>query len=362
MDGPAVRWSLAAVGATVGFYIGLTWLGVLSRTYPLPLTAGEAVGLVVGGLLLGGLFGHRLGPSVLRGALWLLTTVEQRLGRAHGMDILAGSAGVILGLVVAYLLGPALAHLGWLARSLFTLLLAYLGGAVFARKREDWLHLVTRAQPPPVAPEVAGGSAMGDGRPKVLDTSAIIDGRVADLFRTGFLEGQLIVPTCVLDELRHLADSGDELRRQRGRHGLEVLADLQKGEAPVVIDPRDPAPDLEVDAKLVRLASELSGHVVTTDFNLNKVAQLQGVSVLNLNELAGALRPRYLPGEGMTVRIVGNGKLPGQGVGYLEDGTMVLVEGGRRFAGEEVEIVVTNTIQNTQGRMIFGKPRVLASP
>lgn len=190
----------------------------------------------------------------------------------------------------------------------------------------------------------------------MVDTSAIIDGRVADLFRTGFLEGQLVVPPYVLDELRHLADSADELRRQRGRHGLDVLTTLQKDlHAPVTFEARDPDPDIEVDMKLVLLARELSGHVVTTDFNLNKVAELQGVSVLNVNELANALRPRYLHGEEMVVRIVAPGKQPGQGLGYLEDGTMVLVEGARRHIGEDVEITVTNSIQNTQGRMIFGK-------
>ncbi len=185
-----------------------------------------------------------------------------------------------------------------------------------------------------------------------------IDGRVVDLFRTGFLEGDLIVSQSVLDELRHIADSSDSLRRQRGRHGLDILAMLQRDlGAPVVITEDDPLPDGEVDAKLVLIARDRDAHVVTTDYNLNKVAELQGVSVLNVNELANALKPRYLPGEDMVVRVVADGKQSGQGVGYLEDGTMVVIEGGKRFMGEELAIEVTSSIQTSAGRMIFGRPR-----
>jgi uncharacterized protein YacL len=356
-----VRWSLAALGTIIGFYIAVSWLGILSRTYPLPLTAAQATGVAIAGAVLGALAGHRGGPVAVRGCVWLVRAVELRLMRAPAVDILAGAAGAVLALVLAFLAGPALAHLPWWVHGVLTVALVYLGVAVFVRKREDWVRL-WRGPAPDAGVRGAGEVADApSSRPKVLDTSAIIDGRVSDLYATGFLEGPLIVSHSVLDELRHLADSGDELRRQRGRHGLDVLAELQKNNAPVVFDPRDPGPGLEVDVKLVRLAHELSGHVVTTDYNLNKVAQLQGVPVLNLNELASALRPRFLPGEAMTVRVVASGKLPGQGLAYLEDGTMVLVENGRRFQGEEVEIVVTNTLQNAQGRMIFGRPRGLAS-
>jgi len=196
------------------------------------------------------------------------------------------------------------------------------------------------------------------GRPKVLDTSAVIDGRVLDLARTGFLEGELVVPTWVLDELRRIADSPEPVRRQRGRHGLEVLANLQKElGGRVVVTDQDPAPGQDVDQRLVLLAKALGAEVVSTDANLDKVAELQGVTVLNVNELASVLRPQYLPGEALAVRIVADGKQPGQGVGYLVDGTMVVVEGGRRFMNEEVEVEVTSSYQTAQGRMLFGRPR-----
>ena len=362
MTGQAMRWVLAAVGAAAGFYVGLAWLGRLSLTYPLPLQAVQATGLVLAAVVAGGVFGHRLGPTVLGAVATWVGAIEQRLSRAPGLDILAGTLGCILGLLVSYLLTPVLVHLPWPIRVVVALLLAYLGAAVFVRKHEDWLGLWAGRSADTPAPQGSSAEtpagALRDGHPKILDTSAIIDGRVADLYETGFLEGELIVPSFVLDELRHMADSGDELRRQRGRFGLEVLGNLQKGlQAPVVFENQDPDPDVEVDAKLVLLARQMGGHVVTTDFNLNKVAELQGVSVLNVNALAYALKPRVLAGETMVVRIVQAGKQPGQGIGYLEDGTMVLVEGGRRFMNQDVEIVVTNWIQKPQGRMVFGKPR-----
>lgn len=361
MEGRAMRWSLAALGAVAGFYVSLSWLGRLSQSYPLALTALQATGLTVAGIAVGAASGYLIGPTWMRVAWGLLRRAEARLAGAPGIELLSGVLGGISGLVIACLLSAAIVHLPWVVRVGLTLLLAYLGGVVFARKGEDWSRLWRRAPEVPVGAAEAApspGTALGDGRPKVVDTSAIIDGRVADLYRTGFLEGQLVVPTYVLDELRHLADSGDELRRQRGRHGLDVLKVLQKDMgAPVSFETRDPDQTAEVDVKLVLLARELGGHVVTTDLNLNKVAELQGVSVLNVNDLATALRPHYLNGEEITVRIVQAGKQPGQGVGYLEDGTMVLVENARRHIGEDVGITVTNAIQNSQGRMIFGKLR-----
>ncbi len=364
MKGQPMRWSLAALGSAAGFYVALAWLGQLSQIYPLALSATQATGLVLAGISAGAVFGWRVGPSLLQFWHASLRTLEQRLVRAPGVDVLAGALGIITGLLIAYLLSPAMSHLPWIARLAITLLSAYLGWTLFVHKREEWLRLWFGVRAEASTEQVggaAGAFASGapvEGRPKVFDTSAIIDGRIADLYRAGFLEGSLVVPTYVLDELRHLADSPDDGRRARGRHGLDVLKALQKDlNAPVTFEAPDPDPDIEVDMKLVQLARELGASVVTTDFNLNKVAELQGVPVLNVNDLANAVRPRYLFGEEMVVRIVGAGKQPGQGVGYLEDGTMVLVEGARRHIGEDVEITVTNFIQNDKGRMIFGKLR-----
>ena len=181
-----------------------------------------------------------------------------------------------------------------------------------------------------------GSKSSSAARPKVLDTSVIIDGRIADICQTGMLEGQIIVPAFVLAELRHIADSADSLKRNRGRRGLDILI-------------------AEVDAKLIKLAYDMGGVVVTNDYNLNKVAGVQRVPVFNINELANALKPVVLPGEEMTVNIVKEGKEVGQGVGYLNDGTMVVVDGGRRFVGEDVDVIVTSALQTAAGRLIFAK-------
>ena len=204
-------------------------------------------------------------------------------------------------------------------------------------------------------PKVGGTETDAPGKacPKVLDTSVIIDGRILDICRTGFLEGDMVVPAFVLDELRHIADSADALRRGRGRRGLDVLKKLQE-ETPLRIEERDEC-DGEVDVKLLRLARELNGAVMTNDYNLNKVASVAGVPVLNVNDLAGALRPNVLPGEEMTVRILREGREPGQGVAYLEDGTMVVVENGRARVGETLSCAVTTVLQTSAGRMIFAR-------
>ena len=216
---------------------------------------------------------------------------------------------------------------------------------------------------------VLGGARKGPGAfpaaeradsaaPKMLDTSVLIDGRIYDICKAGFLEGPLVAPAFVLDELRHIADSADSLRRNRGRRGLDVLARLQEeAESRVRIVEKDYPDAEEVDVKLLRLARDLGGAVLTNDYNLNKVAGVTGVRVLNINELAGALRPAVLPGEEMTVQVIREGKEPGQGVAYLEDGTMVVVENGRRRMGEKLEIEVTTVLQTSAGRMIFGRAK-----
>ena len=192
--------------------------------------------------------------------------------------------------------------------------------------------------------------------PKVLDTSVIIDGRILDICKAGFLEGELVIPNFVLDELRHIADSADSLRRARGRRGLDVLQKLREEEAARVrVMERQDADGAEVDVRLLRLAQELNGAVMTNDYNLNKVAGVTGVPVLNINELAGALRPQVLPGEEMTVHIVREGREPGQGVAYLDDGTMVVIENGRRRVGETLDAEVTTVLQTSAGRMIFAR-------
>lgn len=192
----------------------------------------------------------------------------------------------------------------------------------------------------------------------ILDTNAIIDGRIADITQTGFIHGTLLIPRFVLDELRHIADSPDPLRRNRGRRGLEMLTQLQKSQdVPVQISDIDFDDTHEVDSKLVRLAKTLHCPVVSNDFNLNRVAELQGVKVLNINELANSIKPVILPGEELTLRVVQEGKEPGQGIGFLDDGTMVVIEGGRRYLNTDLNISVTRVLQTAAGRMIFAQPK-----
>lgn len=195
--------------------------------------------------------------------------------------------------------------------------------------------------------------------PKLLDTSVIIDGRIFDIAKTGFLEGDIIIPEFVLAELRHIADSGDSLRRARGRRGLDVLTKLQTELKCNVVVVENDYPDVaEVDVKLLKLCRDKSGVVVTNDYNLNKVAGVSGISVLNINDLANAVKPMLMAGEELTVQIVREGKEPGQGVAYLDDGTMIVVDNGRRHVGESVTAVVTTVLQTSAGRMIFTKLKV----
>jgi uncharacterized protein YacL len=193
----------------------------------------------------------------------------------------------------------------------------------------------------------------------VVDTSAIIDGRIAEIVESGFIYGTLVVPRFVLDELQHIADSSDTLRRNRGRRGLEILARMQKDPTtPVEIVEADIPNENEVDAKLVALARSRSRVILTNDFNLNRVAELQGVRVMNINSLANAVKPAVLPGEELRVRVIQEGKEAGQGVGFLDDGTMIVIEGGARHIDKDLDVSVTRVLQTVAGRMIFGQPRL----
>jgi uncharacterized protein YacL len=211
--------------------------------------------------------------------------------------------------------------------------------------------------PNPQAAE--GGGSVGEGRTILLDTSVVIDGRIADIARTGFVPGSLLIPRFVLNELQYIADSPDSLRRQRGRRGMEVLAQLQKEPAiPIKVSDIDVEGVREVDDKLVILARQLRCSILTNDYNLNRIAELQGVAILNVNELANAVKSVLLPGETLAVRVIQEGKESGQGVGYMDDGTMVVVENGREHMNQEISVTVTKVLQTAAGRMIFARPEV----
>jgi uncharacterized protein YacL len=274
-----------------------------------------------------------------------------------GSTLLAGIIGLLVGLVIASLISIPLYSLsGWLGWGVPVMVSLFLG--LFGM----WLGVHRNRDMTAIFPGLENSN---NGVGKVyrngsilVDTSAIIDGRIADLSTTGFLEGSLVVPRFVLDELRHIADSSDDLRRARGRRGLEVLGRLRK-DATVPMEVLDVGVGVgeEVDAQLVRLAKGMDSPILTTDYNLNRVAELQGVQVLNVNELANALKSIVLPGEELRVNIVQEGKEAGQGVAYLDDGTMVVIEGGRRFLNAFHDVVVTRVLQTAAGRIIFAQPK-----
>ncbi|MGG0719833.1 PIN/TRAM domain-containing protein [Robertmurraya massiliosenegalensis] len=288
--------------------------------------------------------------------------VEESLVKAPITDILAVSIGLGFGLVIAFLVGFALNMIevpivNTVAPILITLLFGYLGFQVGYKKRDELMALLTRSKKKPVEEEV---EATDKNVLKILDTSVIIDGRIADICQTGFLEGTIVIPQFVLGELQHIADSSDVLKRNRGRRGLDILNRIQKElSMNVEIYEGDFEDVQEVDSKLVKLAKLTNGVVVTNDFNLNKVCELQKVSVLNINDLANAVKPVVLPGEEMNVQVIKDGKEQNQGIAYLDDGTMIVVEGGRDYIGKHIEVLVTSVLQTSAGRMIFAKPKLL---
>ena len=272
---------------------------------------------------------------------------------------------LVVGLIIGKLLGYPLSRIGVIGPYLSitsSLIFGYAGILLGYRKSDDFLSLFMQRNTEDKAAKSSRKSKSSSAQkitasPKILDTSVIIDGRIADIYRSGFLEGDLIVAGFVLDELRHIADSSDTLKRNRGRGGLDCLNAMREEFASsIVIEERD-YPDLaEVDSKLVKLAQDLRGVVVTNDFNLNKVARLQEVKVLNINELSNAVKPVVLPGETMHVTVVKEGKEAGQGVAYLDDGTMIVIENGRRYIGHNIPVMVTSILQTHAGRMVFVRP------
>jgi uncharacterized protein YacL len=292
-------------------------------------------------------------------ATWLIGQV-QALSTA---EFVTAVAGLLIGLLMGLLLGLPLsafpAPLGtWLplGTSLF-LGLGMMGLTV--AKRQD---LITAAEAVGFIrrPGADASARALAGEPHiVVDTSAIIDGRIAEIVASGFIYGTLVIPRFVLDELQHIADSSDTLRRNRGRRGLEILAQMQKQSSTPVEVVEDDVPEAaEVDAKLVALAKARSRVILTNDFNLNRVAEVQGLRVMNINSLANAVKPAVLPGEELRVRVIQEGKEAGQGVGFLDDGTMIVVEGGSRFMDRDLDVAVTRVLQTVAGRMIFAQPRL----
>ena len=277
---------------------------------------------------------------------------EQAIRKVSLRVIFGGVMGMIIGLFITFFLAYGLNFIGvtWekqqVAPAIYTLLAGIMGylGLVLGSKKIEEFSLFSFSQ------------TKENSDYRILDTSVIIDGRIADICDTGFIEGTLVVPRFVLDELQYIADSSDSMKRSRGRRGLDILNRMQRSNGINIEVVDQDFPKLKgVDAKLVAMAKKMNGKIVTNDFNLNKVAELQGIKILNVNELANALKPVVLPGEIMKVKIIKDGKEPGQGVAYLDDGTMIIVDNAQKYQGSNVDVIVTSVLQTTAGRMIFSE-------
>lgn len=341
----------------------------MKRSDALALRVGLGIG-VVGGFVLGYSLVRLSGITHQGWVLITLTTLEglvfaylgtpyvlggwrgfnRRLINTPLPDLLSGLLGMVVGLVIAVLIGVFVRDLtfGYQLSSILALLLAALGASVGVNRRAELAALFFGG---PVEQSSHRLSAV------LLDTSVIIDGRILDIAKTGFLDMPLVILSSVLRELQLVADSADAMRRRRGRRGLDVLTEMQKDPSiPLQVVDDDATPSTEIDTHLVRTAKRRSWGIMTNDFNLNRIARLEGVEVLNLNELAQAMRPVAIPGEEIVVTVAREGKEPGQGVGSLDDGTMVVIQNGRRLINQTVTAVVTSVIQTSAGRMIFAEP------
>jgi uncharacterized protein YacL len=354
-----IRILLTLIGAGIGF--SLNYL-LIRLDFVQSLAAGEGfawyalVGLLT---LVAGAVTYLAAPRLIEVMLQMVSFFEGTLHRTPLQDLLGGALGLIVGLIIANLLGAPFSNLPWIGPFIpivASIILGYLGLSVGLKKKEELAGLFSFIK-------IGSRQGRGEGGKstyKVLDTNVIIDGRIADICKTGFLEGTLLVPRFVLEELQHIADSSDVLRRNKGRRGLDILNQMRK-EQGIKIEIRDfeGLDRKDVDSSLIQICKRLDCPVVTNDYNLNKVAELVGIKVLNINDLANAVKPLFLPGEEIDgVDVIRDGKEAGQGIAYLEDGTMIVIEGGKKYIGERISVVVTSVLQTSAGRMIFAKPKV----
>ncbi|KGP89757.1 hypothetical protein N780_09330 [Pontibacillus chungwhensis BH030062] len=362
-----VQLFIVIAGGTIGFLFIPDLIVGLSDVPQDSWMANEYIGMVLGAIILY-LLTFWFVDYIVNFFMW----VEETLVKVPVADLLFGSLGLIVGLIVAFLVNIPLQDNPILVVSqvlpiFLTVILGYLGFQVGFKRRDEFINLLSLANKKEKEKDRKKEAGQYDDeesdfapKTKILDTSVIIDGRIADICQTHFLEGTILIPQFVLEELQHIADSSDVLKRNRGRRGLDVLNRMQK-ELPVNVEiyEGDIEDVQEVDSKLVKLAKLINGIVVTNDFNLNKVCEFQNVQVLNINDLANAVKPVVLPGEELTVQVIKDGKEQNQGVAYLDDGTMIVVEEGKDYIGRTIEVLVTSVLQTSAGRMIFAKPKLL---
>lgn len=333
----------------------------------------KILALAFGGLI-GAVIGFFIAMPLISQGLRLAKNMERLLSRVPNQELMAGTAGLLFGLIIANLIGLAFYRvplIGSYIPIILSAIFGYIGMRLASRKGPElyanWLQnrSIVKEKKKEAVPkdvETTASVTVSDFESisvaKLLDTSVIIDGRIAELCATGFLEGPLVVPLFVLEELQHISDSADVLKRNRGRRGLDILQGLQQKELIDIKVIDDDFEDIaEVDSKLMRLALDKKWKIVTNDFNLNKVASLQGIEILNLNDLANALKPAMIPGEWIRVQVIKEGKEDNQGVAYLDDGTMIVIENGAQYVDTSIDVMVTSVLQTSAGRMIFAKAK-----
>ncbi|MDD4569661.1 MAG: PIN/TRAM domain-containing protein [Tepidanaerobacteraceae bacterium] len=357
-----IRIVITIIGFAIGFQVMLLALYFNNYIGFFHLDYVPTLMIQLSGALITGIIFYFLSSRIIDAGTKAKEWIESRLQKTPMSDILYAFAGVLMGLLVANLFSRAFLSIPWIGGFIpvvFNVVMAYMGASIALKKKEELSSLISS----PIGTfqkKKKSTTVINWVKPKILDTSVIIDGRIADICKTGFIEGTLVIPGFVLEELRHIADSSDSLKRNRGRRGLDILNKIQKElDIEVEIYEGDFEDIAEVDSKLVKLAQVLDGSIITNDFNLNKVAEFQKVQVLNINELANAVKPVVIPGEEMVVQVIKDGKETGQGVAYLDDGTMIVVDGGKKHIGETIGVLVTSVLQTAAGRMIFAKPKSL---
>lgn len=360
-----LRGIFSVIGLIIGYFISEVLLSIppiASLTY-LSTTIGKIVFIIVICFIFGIIL-YIISPVIYKGISNLIEYIEKSMQKMSITEIIYGTVGAVIALIIMTFIAEPISsihpQLGPILLILLNVLAAAIGAKIMIKKKEDITVLLVNMKKPVIKEKKAKDAVkeVVKGIPKILDTSVIIDGRIFDICETGFIEGPLVIPNFVLDELRHISDSSDSLKRNRGRRGLDILNRIQKELSIETQILEDDFPKIaEVDAKLLKLAQKIDGKVITNDYNLNKVAEFQGVPVLNINELSNAIKPVVLPGEEMTIDIVKDGKESSQGVAYLEDGTMIVVEGGRKYIGQTTKVIVTSVLQTAAGRMIFAKPK-----
>lgn len=356
---------LTILGVVVGLLVSgiVKTSGVLNffRNFKHYIWIENALGIFI--ILLFAIIFYLFSPRIYSSVESIALRAEGELQKIPLGDILWGTVGLIIALVIAFLLSqPILAiqipYVGTVISVILYGIIGYLGITVGIKNRTEMNERLKTFFNRTKGEKVVESEKNYGPQPKVLDTSVIIDGRIKDICQSGFVEGKFIVPNFVITELQHIADSSDNLKRNRGRKGLDTLKVMQDDlNIDLYISPVDYEDIEEVDSKLLKLTQEIGGKIITNDYNLNKVAVLQKIPVLNINELANAVKPIMLPGEEITVTIIREGKEENQGLAYLDDGTMIVIENGKEHVGERLQVVATSVIQTAAGKMIFAKPK-----